>query len=66
MYPIYKKDNKHKCENYGRISLANMSKVFEHFLNYKDTIYYFQFGFHIGYCTNYALLRIIKDSQISR
>ena len=67
--PIFKKDDKTKCENYRPISLlSNMSKLFERlmynrlddFLQTSGNMYKFQFGFRKGYSTNHALLSIVE------
>ena len=68
--PIFKKEDKNKCENYRPISLLpNISKIFErvmytrleNFLNTLDIMYKFQFGFRKGYSTNHALLSIVDQ-----
>ena len=68
--PIYKKDNRFKCEHYRPISLLpNISKIFErvmynrldNFLDQHDIIYPFQFGFRKKLSTTHALLSITED-----
>ena len=68
--PIFKKDNKLKCENYRPISLLpNLSKIFErvmynrveNFLTSTNQLYYLQFGFRKSYSTNHALLSIVEQ-----
>ena len=68
--PIFKKEDKNKCENYRPIShLPNINKIFErvmytrleNFLNTLDIKYKFQFGFRKGYSTNHALPSIVEQ-----
>ena len=68
--PIYKKNDKTKCENYRPISLlSNLSKIFERmmhtriydFLEKCDVIYKLQFGFRKKYSTNHSLLSIVES-----
>ena len=68
--PIFKKNDKNKCENYRPISLlSNLSKIFERamhtrvydFLDISNIIYKLQFGFRKRYSTNHNLLSIIED-----
>ena len=67
--PIYKKNDKNKCENYRPISLlSNTSKLFERamhtriyeFIESSDKFYEKQFGFRNKYSTNHALLSIVE------
>ena len=67
--PIYKKNDKSKCENYRPISLlSNLSKLYERamhsriyeFLDNTNVFYKFQFGFRKQYSTNHALLSITE------
>ena len=68
--PIFKKNDKTKCENYRPISLlSNLSKLYERtmhtriydFLEQSDVFYKFQFGFRKKYSTNHALLSIVEE-----
>ena len=68
--PIYKKNDKTKCENYRPISLlSNLSKIYERtmhtriydFLEISNVFYKFQFGFRKKYSTNHALLSIVEE-----
>ena len=68
--PIYKKNDRTRCENYRPISLLpNMSKIFERvmynrlndFLVQHDVIYQFQFGFQKKLSTTHALLSITEE-----
>ena len=68
--PIFKKNDKTRCENYRPISLlSNLSKIFErvmyvrvaNFLEKYDTFYKLQFGFRKRYSTNHALLSIVEN-----
>ena len=68
--PIYKKNDKSKCENYRPISLlSNLSKIFErmmhsrlyNFLESSNSIYKLQFGFRKKYSTNHSLLSIVES-----
>ena len=68
--PIYKKNDKTKCENYRPISLlSNLSKLYERamhtriyeFLEASNVFYNFQFGFRKKYSTNHALLSIVEE-----
>ena len=68
--PIYKKNDKNKCENYRPISLlSNLSKLYERvmhtrlydFLENTNLIYDLQFGFRKKHSTNHAILSIIED-----
>ena len=68
--PIFKKNDKSKCENYRPISLlSNLSKLFERmmhtriydFLEKSNSLYKLQFGFRKKYSTNHSLLRIIES-----
>ena len=72
--PIYKKDDKLKCENYRPISLLpNLSKIFERviynrvedFLTSTNQFYSLQFGFRKSYSTNHALLSIVEQIRES-
>ena len=67
--PIYKKNDKNKCENYRPISLlSNISKLFERamhtrlydFIEGSNKFYDKQFGFRKKYSTNHALLSIVE------
>ena len=67
--PIYKNNDKTKCENYRPISLlSNLSKLFEramhtrlyNFIDKTGQFYDKQFGFRKKYSTNHALLSIIE------
>ena len=67
--PIYKKNDKNKCENYRPISLlSNLSKLYERamhrriydFLENCNVFYELQFGFRKKYSTNHALLSIVE------
>ena len=67
--PIYKKNDKNKCENYRPISLlSNLSKIFERtmhtrlyeFIENSGQFYDKQFGFRKKYSTNHALLNIVE------
>ena len=68
--PIFKKNEKNKCENYRTISiLSNISKLFERAMH--SRVYDFfekykllcknQFGFRKKHSTNHAILNIIED-----
>ncbi len=68
--PIYKKNDKSKCENYRPISLlSNLSKIFERMMHTRvydfiencDIIYKLQFGFRKRYSTNHSLLSIVES-----
>ena len=68
--PIFKKNDKNKCENYRPISLlSNLSKNFERiihtrlydFLDECNIFYDLQFGFRKRFSTNHALLSIVED-----
>ncbi len=68
--PIYKKNDKDKCENFRPISLlSNLSKLFERamhtrlyeFIHNSGKIYDKQFGFRKKYSTNHALLSIVES-----
>ena len=72
--PIYKKNDKTKCENYRPISLlSNLSKIYErtmhtriyNFLETSNALYKFQFGFRKKYSTNHALLSIVEEIRES-
>ena len=72
--PIYKKNDRFKCENYRPISLLpNISKIFERvmynrledFLEQQDIIYRFQFGFRKRLSTTHALLSITEQIRKS-
>ncbi len=67
--PIFKKNDKTKCENYRPISLlSNLSKLFERamhtrlydFLENSNVFYNLQFGFRKQHSTNHALLSIVE------
>ena len=67
--PIFKKNDRNKCENYRPISLlSNLSKVFERamhsrlykFLSNNESLYHLQFGFREKHSTNHALLSIVE------
>ena len=66
--PIFKKNDKLKCENYRKISLlSKISKIFERvmynrieeFLTSSNILYNMQFGFRKKFSTNHALLSIV-------
>lgn len=68
--PIYKKNDKNKCENYRPISLlSNISKLFEkamhsriyEFFEESNVFYDLQFGFRKSYSTNHALISIVEN-----
>ena len=68
--PIFKKNNKNKCENYRPISLlSNLSKLFERamhsrlydFLENSAILYDLQFGFRKKHSTDHALIDIIEN-----
>ena len=68
--PIYKKNDKSKCENYRPISLlSNLSKIFERMMHSRlynllessNSIYKLQFGFRKKYSTNHSLLSIVES-----
>ena len=68
--PIYKKNDRTKCENYRPISLlSNISKLFERvmfnrpesFLRDSNILYNLQFGFRKNHSTNHALVNIVED-----
>ena len=70
IFPIHKKNEQTKCENYQPISLLpNISNIFERimytrldsFLNSSEIIYKYQFGFRKHYSTNHALLSIVEQ-----
>ena len=72
--PIYKKNDKTRCENYRPISLlSNLSKLYERamhtriydFLEQSNVFYKFQFGFRKKYSTNHALLSIVEEIRES-
>ena len=72
--PIFKKNDRSKCENYRPISLlSNLSKVFERvmynrvevFLEKFDSIYKLQFGFRKKFSTSHALLSIVENIRQS-
>jgi len=68
--PIYKKDSKLKVSNYRPISLlSNINKILEKlmfnqlysFLEEKNCIYKYQFGFRQKHSTNHALLSMTQQ-----
>ena len=68
--PIFKKNDRFKCENYRPISLlSNISKVFERvmynriedFLTSSNQLYDLQFGFRKSFSTSHALLSIVEQ-----
>ena len=68
--PIFKKNERYKCENYRPISLlSNISKIFEkvmyarisNFLEKHDSIYKYQFGFREKHSTTHALLSMVES-----
>ena len=70
--PFFKNDSRLLCTNYRPISLlSNISKIFEKvihsrlnfFLEQHNHLYPYQFGFHIDYSTNNALIRIAERIQ---
>ena len=72
--PIFKKNDKNKCENYRPISLlSNLSKLFDravhtrvyNFFEEFDLLYKHQFGFRRKHSTNRAILSIIDDVRKS-
>ena len=70
VFPIHKKDEKTRCENYQPVSLLpNISKILlrvmckrlESFLNMSEIINKFQYGFRKDYSTNHTLLSIVEQ-----
>ena len=68
--PIFKKNDKLKCEKYRPISLlSNISKIservmynrIEEFLTSSNILYNMQFGFRKKFSTNHALLSIVEQ-----
>ena len=60
--PIYKNNDKNKCENYRPISLLsnlNHTRLYE-FIENSGQFYEKQFGFRKKYSTNHALLNIVE------
>ena len=68
--PIFKKNDKNKCENYRPISLlpnirklyerAMHSRVYDYFEKF-NLLYESQFGFRKKHSTNHAILSIVED-----
>ena len=72
--PIFKKNDKNKCENYRPISLlSNISKLYERMMHTRlygffekfQLFYKQQFGFRKQHSTNHAILSIIEDIRNS-
>ena len=72
--PIFKKNDKNKCENYRPISLlSNISKLYERMMHTRlygffekfQLFYKHQFGFRKQHSTNHAILSIIEDIRNS-